>query len=244
MSTVSQELVGAAAQAGAAQLATHWGTRIASRLVPGAGWALLAYDGISLGGSVYETVTGEKFADTRIGGVATKYTDAVDSVAAKTANAAFTGVSAVLSFAGMNKAAAFVSNDARYFVMGENASPAAGPNRDATPSLAKTKTQPVADRDLPSTDVRPLSPTDAKKIAAPAVDGPTLSLAEASARVDQVEGAITPERANASQMRLASLISGSQSPSQLDILGALAIQNSRDVRPASPRAASNGIELT
>ena len=50
MSTVSQELVGAAAQAGAAQLATHWGTRIASRLVPGAGWALLAYDGISLGG--------------------------------------------------------------------------------------------------------------------------------------------------------------------------------------------------
>jgi len=243
MSTVTQELAGAAAQAGAAQLATHWGTRIASRLVPGTGWALLAYDGISLGGSVYETVTGQKFAETRIGGVATKYTDAVDAVAAKAGNAAFTGVSAVLSFAGMNKAAAFVATDARYFVMGENASPAAGPSRDATPSFAKTKPQAVTDRDLPSTDIKPLTAADATKIAAPAIDGPSLSLAEASARVDHVEAAINPERAGASQMRLASLISGSQSPSQLDILAALAIQNTPDVRPAAaPRTTSNGIE--
>jgi len=239
MSSLVQEAATEVASAGAQTMVAHWGTKLAARLVPGTGWALLAYDGISLGGAAYEAISGKRFQDTAIGGVATKYTDAVDKVASSAGNAAFTSVSSVLSFVGMKKAANFVSNDARFFLMGENAKP---PEPEAT-AIAKTTPVPANDRDLPTADALPLSPSDRAKIKDPAPASRHFSLAEAAQQVDAPLGRIDPQRAETAQARLASLISASEQPSTLDQIAALAIATKRATAQPPGRRAPHSIEL-
>lgn len=239
MNSIIKEAAAEVASAGAQTMVAHWGTRLAARLVPGTGWALLAYDGISLGGAAYETVTGNRFSDTAVGSVATKYTDAVDKVATTAGNAAFTGVSNVLSFVGMTKASQFVSNDARYFIMGDNAKPA----DPAAVAMAKTQPTKAVDHDLPIADACAPTRADREKIAHPGATSRSLTLGEATTLVDTPTGRIDPDRARNAQTRIASLISASQEPSTLDQIAALAIAAKSSAPPASGRRANSSIEL-
>jgi hypothetical protein len=231
------------ARGGALAVATQWGARIGARLIPGAGWALLAYDGASLTSAVYEGVTGEKFADTKVGAVTEKYTHAVEAVASTAGNAGFTGASALLSFCGMKDAARFVDRDARFFVMGETGEKATAPHKDAEPRFAALRETTATESDLPTTDAQPTSGADRARIAAAGrgfAEGPALTLEQASARSTRPTAHLDPIRAEASRDRIQWLIASSEAPSELDKLAALAIEASDRQRPPQhPRANTN-----
>jgi len=99
-------------RSGGLAVAAHFGTKLASRAIPGVGEVLLAYDGVSMG---YELVTGKPFSDTAVGG-------AIDTVATKGENLALSGASGLLSAVGCKDAAKFVDTTGRWALTGSDGS--------------------------------------------------------------------------------------------------------------------------